>query len=193
MAVSDPPIQQAALTTISRFVEPWALWFVNLARAINMRTSWFDYNDAETAATPVNHTGGATNTYLTNDGAGSFTQTYAKGGLETVYDTSTDAFDFSSLKIGDTITIRVDLTVTTSVNNQEYQVYADCAIGSGADYSLPVGVGYHKMSGVYQHISLYEMYIGNNETKNFPTKLRFESADNATIRVNGWWVKVTIV
>lgn len=193
MALNDPPIQDNVLTSLYRFTQSWVRWFVDVARAHNGRFTWFDYADSATGTTPINHTGGATNTYLTNDGLGASTSSYNKSGAGAVYDTSANEFDFSGLKIGDTVTVRVDLTITTAVNNQEYRIEADCAVGSGIDYTLPVGTGYHKTAGTYQHISLYEMYIGNTGTRDFPTKLRFESADNATIRVNGWWVKVTTV
>lgn len=186
MAIKPPPIQEKVFDALSLFPQRWIIWLNALKEFINSSVYWFDYNNT---LSPISHIGGGT-TYLTNNGAGSFTTSYNATNLPDVWDVTNNEFDFSSLAIGDVVTIRTDLLVSTLVNNQEFKIVYDMAIGSGSDYSLNATDRYFKTIGTYNITSVFTFYIGNEITKNYPAKIRFDSVDNATITVNGWFVKI---
>lgn len=158
----------------------------------NKVTTWFDANDATTSSTPISHTGGATNTYITNDAAGSFTNQYDPNETSPLWDTATNSFDFSRLKIGDTVFFRFDFEVTPSQVNQEMSFTFDLAIG-GAPYSLSIQNQHFKTTTVKLITFVYEIYMGDLNTLTYPAKVRFESDDAADIKVNGWYYRITQV
>lgn len=193
MAVNPPPIQEKTSDDRGFFPQVWARWFNDLWVKYNNRILWFDDNDLTTQAVPISHSGGATDTYLTNDSSGAYTNQYNPGGYPRIWDSSNNQFDFSHLKIGDVITFRVDLSLTTSANNQEFDIVMDLAIGGAAPYTLHFYTGEYKNLGTYGATFYNEIYIGNTDTLNYPAKFRFESVDNASIKVNGWFTKVITV
>lgn len=192
MEVNPPPIQEKTINSMGVFPQVWVRWLVSVRDAINgllEASYWFDDNDTATTAAPINHIGGATNTHLTNDGAGSFSNAYNSKNRARIWDASRNEFDFSSLKIGDSIVLRVDCTVTHAVNNQEMKFFLE--LGSGAEqYELLMHYRYDKSSGTDQITFIYEFYIGNENTLNSAGKIRFESDDNASIVVNGWYTRI---
>lgn len=190
MAVNPPPIQEKVATDLGMFPKLWVSWFYSIINYINGHSYWFDDNDVTTQSTPISHTGGATNTYLTNDSAGAYTNQYNFMGFKRIWDATNNQFDFSQLKIGDSVFFRFDTNITLAANNQEFDLLLDVAIGSGSDYSLDITHRYYKALGDYHITALYEIYIGNQETLNYPAKLRFSSADNASIKVNGWYTRI---
>lgn len=188
MALNYPPVQEKTTDAKTGFFpQVWIRWFNDLSRFIRNYTSWYDYNNAGSAQS---HTGGGT-TYLTNDGAGAFSNSYNLGGFGDIWDATNNQFDFSELVLGDIVFIRVDTVVETSANNQEFDFILDMAIGSGIDYSLNMRHSYHKAIKDYPFTFVYEIYMGNTETINFPAKIRFASDDDAIITVNGWYARVT--
>lgn len=186
MAIKPPPIQEKVFDATGLFPQRWVIWFNALKDFINSSIYWFDYNNSLAS---ISHTGGGT-TYLTNDGAGVYSASYNASGFPDIWDTTANEFNFSSLAIGDVVTIRADLIVATAVNNQEFKIVYDMAIGSGSDYSLNATDRYFKAISTYNITSVFTFYIGNEITKNYPAKIRFDSVDNATITVNGWFVKI---
>jgi hypothetical protein len=200
MAVRPPPIQEKTANNIGVFPQVWVAWLQSVANELNDtiirldgRTTWFDNADLATQTTPISHTGGASNTYLTNDTLGTFTSEYNPDGLNNIWDASANAFDFSNLKFGDVVFIRFDLEVTTSTPNEEFDIIVDCAIGSASAYSLYIHHVYYKTASSYKVNFVTEIYMGNDDTLQNPCKLRFESVDNATIKVNGWYTRVNLV
>ena len=192
MTVQPPPIQEPVQNELGRFTNIWVRWLNSLKLSVDSRVVWFDYNDTATSVTPISHTGGATNTYLTNDGLGAFSNSYNLVGYADIWDASSGEFDFTGLKMGDAVVFRVDLVIETSVNNQEFDVVLDLGIGSGDDYTLNCIRQQFKSQEEYQITFMYEIYMGNDYTINFPAKLRFESAQNANITVNGWYTRLVI-
>lgn len=154
--------------------------------------TWFDDNDTATVTTPISHTGGDTDTYMTNDSLGPFTNEYDPAGLGGLWDADNNQFDFSRLKIGDWVDLRLDFQVTTTAANQEFNFYIALGAGGGA-YELKAAHSYYKTAGVQDVTFLYSIYMGDTNTLDNPGKIRFESSDNATIKVDGWVAKVTDV
>lgn len=156
-------------------------------------THWFNDNDTATATTPIAHTGGAT-TYLTNNALGAQTTQYNPDSKARLFNTTTNAFDFSSLKIGDVVSIRVDILADTSSANQELDIAIDFAIGSAGAYSLQLNHEYYKTVSTGNPVAPnIEIYIGNDFTRLNPAKVRFASPNNASIVVNGWFYRIVSI
>ena len=158
------------------------------------KTYWFDANDTATTATPISHTGGATTTYLTNNALGSFTNSYNPDTKDALWNPSTNKFDFTSLKIGDTIEMRADIELDTSSANQEIDILLSLAEGTAGPYELNIDRGYYKTISTGNKVTfLFRIYMGDENTRTGGGRFRLSSADNATIKVNGWFYQITEV
>lgn len=150
------------------------------------KSGFLDYNDAATAITPISVTGGGGFVYLTNDGLGSFTnKTYPPSGVTDVWDSSTNAFDFSELNLGSVMNYRIDVNITTTAANQEVNLQIELAIGASV-YSLSVAQRQYKTAGVYPAVISNFIYMGDSNTMDNPAKFKISSSNNATVVVNGW-------
>lgn len=153
----------------------------------------YDYNDLSTQTTPLNYTG-VDPFYITNDGLGiSTNKIYKLTGIDDVYNTTTNAFDFLGLELGDTIDIRLDLDITTSSPSQTVKIIIELGIGS-----FPIGTYQLNFSNekTYKTAKTYlnetwfnSVYMGDATTRDHEAKFIFESDGNATIVVNGWYVR----
>lgn len=150
-----------------------------------------DWNDTATATTPIALSG--TPAELTNDGLGTFTNTaYAVNGHGNIWDASTNRFDFSSLKLGDSVDIRPDVTVTTTGPNRNISMSIELAIG-GSAYTLNIDERAFKTAGVHQIVRWYGIYMGDNNTRNNPARLTMTSDGTGdSVVVNGWYVRTTV-
>jgi hypothetical protein len=157
------------------------------------KTYWFDANDTATTATPITHTAGATNTYLTNNALGSFTNSYNPDSKDALWNPSTNKFDFTSLKIGDTVYFRVDIGLTNAAA-QEIDLLISLAEGSAGPYEKNMGHRYFKTASTLGNdMEQFEIYIGDENTRTGGARFRFASAAAATIVVGGWYYRVTEV
>jgi len=146
----------------------------------------YDYDNTISAQTFV-----ATPIVLQNDGDGANTYKNILTGIADIYDTTAFEFDFSGLSIGDVVTIRVDLIVTTSGANQNVRVYLELAQGSGNEYEIDLKQGFYKTATTHNlSDAMTFIYMGNTDTKNNPAQIYFDSDAGATVEVNGWACKV---
>ena len=126
-----------------------------------------DYNDTSTASSPLVL---SANTWTTvpNNGLGAFTNVGSlPEGVTSLMDTSTGAFDFSQLSLGDNCFIRNDYTVTPSTNNSLLKLRYQLGSGGNA-YTLEKIVGrLDSGSGQGYRFSLVPdmIYIGDNNTR----------------------------
>ncbi len=158
------------------------------------KTYWFDDNDTLTGTTPISHAGGATNTYLTNDSLGSFTNQYNPDSKARLWNAATNKFDFTSLKTGDIIEFRGDIEVSTASANQEIDILMSLAEGQASPYELSVSHYYYKVISASNKITfMFRIYMGDPGTEAGGSRFRIASTDNATIKVNGWFYSVTEV
>jgi hypothetical protein len=157
------------------------------------RTYWFDASDSATSTTPITHGAGATGTYLTNDGLGADTNAYNPDSKSVLWNTSTNKFDFTSLKIGDTVEFRVDINLANAAA-QEVDLFMSLAEGSAAPYELNMNHSYYKTaSSSANNTVLFRIYIGNEITRTGGARFRFDSIAASTIVVNGWFYQITQV
>ena len=157
------------------------------AAADSAQVYWFDANDTATAATPITHVGTATDTYLTNDALGTDTAAYNPNSKAVLWNTATNSFDFTSLKIGDIVNLRIDLEISNAAA-QEVDLKMLLGEGSATEFEKSIVHAYYKTANTGTPVTgIYQFYIGNNNTKNNPGRIRFASLDAATIKVIGWF------
>ena len=157
------------------------------------KTYWFYANDVTTVSSPISHGAGSTTTFLTNDAAGGGTTTYNPDSKAALWNPATNRFDYSSLKIGDVVEFRVDLTVTNGAA-QEINIVMDVAEGTATAYTLNVNHAYYKTAGTGTPITaLFRLYIGDENTRTGTSRMRLTSLDASTITVDGWFSQITEV
>ena len=158
--------------------------------ATNFAGGILDYNDAGTTTVPIT-VAAATPTVLTNDEAGAFTnKTYLPAGVTDVWLAGTDTFDWSELKLGDMIDIRLDVDVITTLNNTETKIDLILAIG-GVTYAVPWQLETNYKSSGTHKVNVYNgIYIGDTNTLDNGARFEITSDNACTVVVNGWYVKV---
>lgn len=150
---------------------------------------FFDYNDLATHTTPLTVTGGAGFIDIPNDMLGENTSiSYPPNGVTKVWDGS--SFDWSELKLGDQVGIRIDLELTTTSVNTEIEIDLFLGTGGGA-YQLPfVTAQNFKSTGTY-HLNNFDMiYMGYANTLDNGGILKISSDKTCTLVVNGWYTPV---
>ena len=149
-----------------------------------------DYNDAATAITPLVVTGGGADVLLTNDKLGSFTnELFLPSGVTSIWNSTTSQFDFSQLKLGDMIDIRLELNVDMSGQNSEFEVDLELGIG-GSPYPISFSRESYKTSGVKLIDKWNGVYKGDANTLNNPAQFVVRSDTNCTVVVSGWYCKI---
>ena len=153
------------------------------------RIGFADYNDSGVS---TNLVAGVPLT-LTNDEAGSFTnKTYLPTGVTDVWDTGTGLFDWSELKLGDMVDIRIDLFLTTTSVNTSVNVDLNLGTGAGS-YVIPfVTDNDYKAAGSHEIIVYNGIYMGDANTLDNGGYFTMTSDKNASIIVNGWYCKILI-
>ena len=156
----------------------------------NFSGGLFDINDVATGVTPINVVGGGPTVVLTNDGAGPFSNsTYAPTGVTSVWD-DIDSFDWSELKLGDMIDIRIDVDVTTSSVNTEVKIDLELGTGGGT-YSIPwILETNYKSTGTHKLNRYNGIYMGDTNTLDNGGQFMVSSDKDCTVVVNGWYVKI---
>ena len=157
------------------------------------RTYWFDASDAGTTTTPITHGAGSTTTFLTNDGAGLGTTSYNPNSKAVLWNTTTNKFDFTSLKIGDTVEFRIDVKISPAAA-QEINLVMDIGEGVAGAYSLNVNHTYFKTASASDQITaMFRVYMGDEVTRANPARFRLTSIAATTVIVNGWFYQITEV
>lgn len=155
-----------------------------------VRHGWMDYNDLVTATTPLSIPATMVYTDLTNDGAGPFTNlVHAPPGVTSLWNTTTNSLDFSELSIGDSIDIRLDLTITTTEKNQEVATRVLLANG-GSSYDIPLNDNIYKNEDEYHLVKYMGLYIGDINTRDNPAKLQIATDELLDVVVNGIYIRV---
>ena len=152
------------------------------------KSGFFDYNDSGTSI-PVTVAGSPV--LMTNDEAGAFTnKTYAPLGITDVWDSSINMFDWSELKLGDMIDIRLEFQLTTTSVNTE--IFVDLHLGTGGSaYTIPFISEFNSKNTGTRTVSTYNgVYMGDTNTLNNGGQFRITTDKDCSIVVNGWYCKV---
>lgn len=154
---------------------------------------FFDYNDTATSVTPINVTAN-TWTKLTNNGLGSFTnKLYKCPVLTDVWNTSTNRFVWSNMKLGDTVDIRIEIAITTTSPNQVVNLSIFNGIG-GSEYGIGIlPENQYKNVGSRVINAYTSIYMGDNNTLLNPSEIRIKSDAACTVVVSGWYVRTILV
>ena len=152
---------------------------------------FWDYNDTGTASAPIALSLAGVDYQLTNNGLGANTlKTYKLGSITDIYNVSTNYFDFSPLKLGDTVDIRVDVEVTTASANNVVDIGIEMSVGA-TPYKLYTTSRYLKTAGTYKIVCVIPVYIGNTNAKNYPARIIAKcDSTGAVLKVNGWYTRV---
>lgn len=163
---------------------------IAVLQAVTHMEGFIDYNDLFTATTPIVVPGTSTFVDITNDGLGPNTlKTYLPTGMTDIWNTSTNLFFWTDLKLGDMVDIRLDLEVITTTANQVVEVVLELATG-GTPYDIPFAANLFKAAGTYKINRYNGIYMGNLDTLNNNAKFKIKSDAPATLRVNGWYCKI---
>lgn len=158
------------------------------------RMGWADYNDVATIAAPIALTLANTDYQLTNDGLGTHTNTaFQIDGHGDIWDVATDQFDFSSLKVGDVVTIRGDMVIHASGPTRDFFLSMIIGVGHASELKLDIGHHTFKTAGDYHVLGTYTFYIGADFVKNNPAKLMLQSDNTGdSVTVHGWFIKTEV-
>jgi hypothetical protein len=157
----------------------------------------YDYNDVTTTSTAIPLTAATVAYKLTNDAAGSSTNTtYALAGLANVWEgLSVNQFDWTTdtkLALGDSVDIRFDVEYTTTAVNTEVSLELHVGVGDPNAYTLQV-IGNENIvsAGTVPRIVSFGLYMGDSTTLTFPTEVWARASKvGTTVKVNGWYIRV---
>lgn len=164
----------------------------NITTETPLRMGWWDYNDAGTAGSPIVLSSAGTFFDLTNDGLGPFSnKSFKLPEVADVWNVSTNRFDFTPLKLGDVINLRIDTTVTTNGANDVISIAMELGLGASA-YTLNIVERGYRYAGTHDLVAMFSIYMGDTNTLNNPAKLKVASDTGTTnsVVVNGWFVEV---
>lgn len=163
----------------------------NILPTDNCRTGYFQYNDLATQSTAlvVLASGGFTD--LPNDELGGQTlKTFAPVGVTDLWDATAGEFDWSQLKLGDTIEVRLDIVVETSSPNTEIQV--ELFLGGGT-FSIPFVTEKTLKSATTHRLIRYSSFsIDSTFVLNGGGTFGISTTDDCDVVVNGWFLRATI-
>ena len=133
---------------------------------------------------------------LTNDGAGPLsTQAYAVAGHGALWNTTTDEFDFSALKVGDLLRIRLEVEFLTSAPN--VQVAMRMVFGPSFAYDLPIQRKSFKnaaSAGEGRLLRYFSFQVKSTDVQSNPAKFQVASDTAGTdIIVYGWQIETLVI
>lgn len=131
-------------------------------------------------------------TDLLNNNLGTYSSSaQAPYGITQIWNTTTNAFDFSQLSLGDMVSLRVDLLIDTTDTNQDFRVYITLGIGTASEYSLLLNQTTYK-GAASSHVFLEDVTfsIDNEDWRTAPAKIIGVTDASASVLVNGWYVPI---
>lgn len=150
-----------------------------------------DYNDSATTGSPIACVADVP-TKMTNDKLGAFTnEGFMPIGISSLWNTVTNQFDWSELKLGDQIMIRADITPTTTIANTDITFGVTLGIGAG-EYTLNWMVEKPFKTAQEHSNEIIDMhiYMGDMNTLGNPGELRLVADKLTNVVVNGWYIRI---
>ena len=151
---------------------------------------WQDYNDLATKTTPIEFTLADTWYEITNDSLGPYTNKEHKiFDHGNIWDTTTNSFNFSSLNVGDIVLLRLSAYITTSTSNTDVYGKIVMAVGSDAEWELPIFGQTIKHSGKKNFPITTFFGIDSEQMRNYPSKIMGSAdATGVSLETDGWRV-----
>jgi hypothetical protein len=160
----------------------------DLAESLKNTTYWFV---TRSNASAISHTGGATDTYLTNNA--NATVSHNPDGKAPVWNAATNKFDLSNNKIGDII----HFTARATFNNlaaQEVDTFISVSEGTSTAHEHQINHTYYKTAANGTGVTFtYVMAIEDADERDGGCRFRFGSVQAASISVDNFTVIVTEV
>ena len=179
---------QSNLTSSSEILNVTSNQVAKSELPTNITGGWANYinGDLTPITVPAN-----VETKLTLDTTnGKVINNYLPFGVTDLWNSQTSQFDFSQLKVGDMVDIRVDGSLTNSGINESFELNLVAGIGTSKEFTLPMASGVRFISGT-SIISRYNgIFIGNAKIKNNPAELRIISSSAASGFLVDIYVKV---
>lgn len=149
---------------------------------------FINYADTNTQTSPLSGFAD-TEIQLTNDGLGDKSNyTNKPFGVDSLFNTVTNKLKFSQLSIGDAVKIRVNLNVTTSVDNQTIDIYTILAEGESSERVLFIGKIFVKTAGSYDVTAFNGLYIDNEQERVTEARLLLKSNENSSIKITDFYL-----
>jgi hypothetical protein len=149
----------------------------------HQETYWFVTGSTAAA---IAHVGGASDTYLTNNALGDDTGAYNPNGKDVIWDAVANAYDCTSLKIGDVI----NLTGRATFDNlaaQGLDMFIEVAGGTTSEHEHQINHTYYKTAASGTGFTFHYLFvIQTADERDGTVKFRFESPQNAAITVDNW-------
>lgn len=135
---------------------------------------------------------GGVATDLLNNNLGVYSSSaQAPYGITQIWNTTTNAFDFSQLSLGDMVSLRADLFIDTTATNQDFRVYITLGIGTESEYSLLLNQTTYKGAvSNYAFLEEVTFSIDNEDWRTAPAKISVLTDASASVLVNGWYVPI---
>lgn len=128
---------------------------------------------------------------ITNADSGPQSLKYPVNNIADIYNTTTQAFDFSGLSLGDSVDIRLDLDVTSTARNQDFDVSLFLADDTGTPIQVPFIVEQSfKFAGTRKILRFSSTFIGSTLVKDNEARFKIRSSDPGSVVVRGWYVRV---
>lgn len=156
--------------------------------ADNARIGIIDYNDTATWVTPISVPGTGVFTALTNNGAWAFSNdTYKPVWIDDVWDVVENRFEWTQLKLWDSVGIRLDIELTTTISNTEIMVDIFLWEG-GSTYQIPfiLPVNFKNVVTARRLTVFNWIYMWDTNTINNTAKFKIAADKACTVKVN-WW------
>ena len=154
------------------------------------KTYWFI---TASNASAITHAAGATDTYLTNNGLGSDTSEYNPDSKSSIWNSVTNKFDFTSLKIGDIVNITGKL-LFDNLAAQEVDMFISAAEGTASAHEHQINHSYYKTAATATGFTFtFPLFIENAHERDGGARFRFSSAQAASLTIDRWAAKVTVV
>ena len=154
------------------------------------KTYWFVI---ESTLSAISHTAAAANTYLPNNALGTDTTAYNPDSKASIWNTSTNKFDFTSLKVGDVVNISGRVAFNNAAA-QEINMFISVAEGTATAHEHHINHVYYKTAATGTELSFrYTLTIQNANEVAGGSRFRFDSLDAASITVNDFQIVVTEV
>jgi hypothetical protein len=154
----------------------------------NLTGGWAAYFNGD--LTPISIPA-ATPTKLTMDATtGRIQDAYLPLGVTKIWDSTTSQFDFSELKLGDMVDVRVDGSLTNTGFDESFVLNFIGAKGSAGEYKLPFASGNRLFPGA-SIVSRYNgVFIGSQDMIDNPSELEIVTTDPATGFLVDIYVKI---
>jgi hypothetical protein len=151
----------------------------------------FLYADLATQTTPLNGIANVEKN-LTNDIDGANTDlSNSPYGVSTTWNSATNRLDFTQLSIGDVVDLKTSLSVTTTVANQNIQVYARLGLGTTSEKDFLIGSTLRTTAGLFIFEEELKLVISKEDYITSIGEIYLFSESNSTIKVNEFEFVVT--